>query len=45
MGIVEWDDSMFEAKHSQMRKFRRFTEVRNGDSWYIGRDRWDALVF
>ena len=25
--------------------FRRFRDFRVGDSWYVGRDRWDALVF
>lgn len=45
IGVVELEESIFEQAHSQLRKFRRFQDVRSGDSWYIGRDRWDAIVF
>eukprot|EP00347_Sterkiella_histriomuscorum_P023363 403334928 len=44
-GLVEMEEVIFQSEHSQLRKFRRFSDVRNGDSWYIGRERWDALVF
>ena len=27
------------------KKFSRFREIRQGDSWYVGRDRWDAIIF
>jgi len=28
-----------------MRIFKRFSEIRAGDTWYIGRDRWDAIIY
>ncbi|CDW91634.1 UNKNOWN [Stylonychia lemnae] len=30
---------------SDIRRFKRFSEIRVGDSWYVGKDRWDGIVF
>ena len=30
---------------SEIRFFTRFSEIRAGDTWYVGKDRWDAIVF
>jgi hypothetical protein len=32
-------------KPVKIKKFKRFKEIRAGDSWYVGRERWDALAF
>lgn len=27
------------------RFFKRFRDIREGDHWYVGKDRWDAMCF
>lgn len=29
----------------KLKHFKRFADVRQGDSWYVGKDRWDAIIF
>ena len=33
------------ASDGKIKQFRRFKETRANDSWYVGRERWDAIVF
>lgn len=30
---------------SKVKKFKRYHDIRSGDSWYVGRDRWDGIIF
>jgi hypothetical protein len=36
---------MVVARGKQVKFFKRYREIRQGDSWYVGRDRWDAIIF
>ena len=29
----------------KLKFYKRFRDIREGDSWYVGRDRWDAITF
>lgn len=34
----------YSPSHGKLKFFKRYRDVRAGDSWYVGRDRWDAIM-
>lgn len=42
---IQESASKRRRKHKDVKFFKRFRDTRLGDSWYVGRDRWDAIVF
>lgn len=36
---------VYQGVMSSLKQWRRFKESRPNDSWYIGRERWDAIIF